>query len=300
MRYPRPTTTSWSSRTASRACRARAARPFDTSRRRSTAMRSSRRPGTDGARSSASPATTPDRSPSSNCPHARLVVDGVAPPHRRSDGAAGYRARVLLREPRRGDRRDADPSARPDLRVSLSAAARGGHAARGARPRRPHRRATCSPTSCAHEVADGDRIVAQTESFTAFVPFAARWPVEVHIYPNRFVHNLVELTDAELDDFARIYLDMLGRFDRMYSALAALHFGAASVRRHRRAARGLLPRRADVDSAKRHQAEVSGRIRIGDGRVHQRRHPRKRRPATTGGVGDGMSLRSTGQDQPDR
>ncbi|WP_419866424.1 galactose-1-phosphate uridylyltransferase [Mycobacterium kyorinense] len=79
----------------------------------------------------------------------------------------------------------------------------------------------------ASEVADGSRIVARTELFTAFVPFAARWPVEVHIYPNRFVHNLVELDAAELDGFAQIYLDLLRRFDRMYSAplpyMSALH-----------------------------------------------------------------------------
>ncbi|WP_343708831.1 galactose-1-phosphate uridylyltransferase [Mycobacterium sp.] len=79
----------------------------------------------------------------------------------------------------------------------------------------------------ADEIADGSRIVARTDLFTAFVPFAARWPVEVHIYPNRFVHNLIELTDAELDDFASMYLDVLRRFDRMYSGplpyISALH-----------------------------------------------------------------------------
>ena len=82
----------------------------------------------------------------------------------------------------------------------------------------------------AQEVADGSRVVARSELFTAFVPFAARWPVEVHIYPNRFVHNLVELDEDELDGFTRIYLDVLGRFDRMYSAasgqlpyISALH-----------------------------------------------------------------------------
>jgi len=84
-----------------------------------------------------------------------------------------------------------------------------------------------------HEVADGSRIVARTELFTAFVPFAARWPVEVHIYPNRFVHNLIELTDAELDDFALIYLDVLGRFDRLYPTalpyISALHQYADTV-----------------------------------------------------------------------
>jgi UDPglucose--hexose-1-phosphate uridylyltransferase len=79
----------------------------------------------------------------------------------------------------------------------------------------------------AREKADGRRIVVRTDLFTAFVPFAARWPVEVHVYPNRFVRNLIELDDEELDGFARIYLDVLRRFDRMYSAplpyMSALH-----------------------------------------------------------------------------
>jgi UDPglucose--hexose-1-phosphate uridylyltransferase len=79
----------------------------------------------------------------------------------------------------------------------------------------------------AREVSDGRRIVARTELFTAFVPFAARWPVEVHLYPNRFVHNLTDLDSAELDEFAQIYLDILRRFDRLYSQplpyMSALH-----------------------------------------------------------------------------
>jgi UDPglucose--hexose-1-phosphate uridylyltransferase len=79
----------------------------------------------------------------------------------------------------------------------------------------------------ARELAEGSRVIVRTELFTAFVPFAARWPVEVHIYPNRFMHNLVDLTAAELDDFARIYLDVLARFDRMYPTalpyISALH-----------------------------------------------------------------------------
>ncbi|MEB3049343.1 galactose-1-phosphate uridylyltransferase [Mycolicibacter sp. MYC123] len=79
----------------------------------------------------------------------------------------------------------------------------------------------------AAEVADGSRIVARTERFTAFVPYAARWPVEVHLYPNRRVHNLTDLTEDELDDFAEIYRNLLGRFDRLYDAplpyMAALH-----------------------------------------------------------------------------
>jgi UDPglucose--hexose-1-phosphate uridylyltransferase len=92
---------------------------------------------------------------------------------------------------------------------------------------RKHRAGNLFADLLASEIADGSRIVARTDLFTAFVPFAARWPVEVHIYPNRFVHNLIDLTDDELDDFARIYLDVLQRFDRMYSRplpyISALH-----------------------------------------------------------------------------
>ncbi|MBW0012972.1 galactose-1-phosphate uridylyltransferase [Mycobacterium sp.] len=84
----------------------------------------------------------------------------------------------------------------------------------------------------AREVADGSRVIARSDLFTAFVPFAARWPVEVHIYPNRFVHNLTELNAEELHGFAEIYLDVLRRFDRMYSAalpyISALHQFAAT------------------------------------------------------------------------
>jgi UDPglucose--hexose-1-phosphate uridylyltransferase len=79
----------------------------------------------------------------------------------------------------------------------------------------------------AHEVADGSRVIARTEHFTAFVPFAARWPVEVHVYPNRFVRNLIELDEAELAGFASIYREMLRRFDLMYPTplpyISALH-----------------------------------------------------------------------------
>lgn len=77
------------------------------------------------------------------------------------------------------------------------------------------------------EVAAGSRIVARDDMFTAFVPFAARWPIEVHIYPNRFVRSLVELDPVERDGFTRMYLTILQRLDRLYSLplpyMAAVH-----------------------------------------------------------------------------
>lgn len=79
----------------------------------------------------------------------------------------------------------------------------------------------------AAERADGARVIAANELFTAFVPFAARWPVEVHIYPNRFVHNIVDLSEPEVDALSLIYLDVLQRFDRLYDTplpyISALH-----------------------------------------------------------------------------
>ena len=62
----------------------------------------------------------------------------------------------------------------------------------------------------------GTRVVASSEHWTAFVPAAARWPVEVHLAPHRDVADLPELTSAERDDLARIYLDVLGRLDRYF------------------------------------------------------------------------------------
>jgi UDPglucose--hexose-1-phosphate uridylyltransferase len=66
------------------------------------------------------------------------------------------------------------------------------------------------------EVGAMDRIVERTSTWTAFVPFAARWPLELHIYPNRKVADLTELDDEERADFAELYGDILRRLDRIY------------------------------------------------------------------------------------
>jgi UDPglucose--hexose-1-phosphate uridylyltransferase len=66
------------------------------------------------------------------------------------------------------------------------------------------------------EIEAGERIVTRSGHWTALVPFAARWPYEVRIIANRHVPDLVSLTDAERDDLAHIYLDVLGRFDSLF------------------------------------------------------------------------------------
>jgi UDPglucose--hexose-1-phosphate uridylyltransferase len=68
----------------------------------------------------------------------------------------------------------------------------------------------------AAEQADGSRVVISGTHWTAYVPFAARWPVEVHLAPHRDVPDLDALDDAERDELAAVYRDLLGRLDRYY------------------------------------------------------------------------------------
>jgi UDPglucose--hexose-1-phosphate uridylyltransferase len=66
------------------------------------------------------------------------------------------------------------------------------------------------------ELKAGERIVAETEHWVAFVPMAARWPFEVHVYPRRQLPGLPELSGAERDDFASLYLCLLRRLDGLF------------------------------------------------------------------------------------
>jgi UDPglucose--hexose-1-phosphate uridylyltransferase len=70
----------------------------------------------------------------------------------------------------------------------------------------------------AAELDAGSRVVFQGTYWTAYVPYAARWPVEVHLVPNRDVPDLVALDGAERDELAGVYLDLLRRLDRYYQS----------------------------------------------------------------------------------
>jgi len=68
----------------------------------------------------------------------------------------------------------------------------------------------------ANELDAEIRIVEHTTHWTAFVPEAARWPVELHVYPNRQVADLTELTAVERQDFASLYPRLLRKLDALY------------------------------------------------------------------------------------
>ncbi|MBD8060344.1 galactose-1-phosphate uridylyltransferase [Cellulomonas sp. JH27-2] len=68
----------------------------------------------------------------------------------------------------------------------------------------------------AAELRAGVRVVLESEHWVAYVPAAAKWPVEVHLAPRRDVLDLPALTDDERDDLAATYSTLLGRLDRFF------------------------------------------------------------------------------------
>ncbi|WP_369194465.1 galactose-1-phosphate uridylyltransferase [Streptomyces djakartensis] len=62
----------------------------------------------------------------------------------------------------------------------------------------------------------GERVVLEGEHWVAFVPYAAHWPYEVHLYPKRRVPDLLALDEAARTEFPKVYLELLRRFDRIF------------------------------------------------------------------------------------
>ncbi|WP_243695287.1 galactose-1-phosphate uridylyltransferase [Agromyces protaetiae] len=94
------------------------------------------------------------------------------------------------------------------------------------------------PTLMADNLArelDGPRVVLRGEHWSAYVPFAARWPVEVHLVPHRHVPDLAETTLAERDELASVYLRLLRGVDALYDTptpyIAAWHQAPVHERR---------------------------------------------------------------------
>ena len=101
----------------------------------------------------------------------------------------------------------------------------------------------------------GPRVLLRGEHWTAFVPFAARWPIEIHMLPHRHVPDFAALDDAEKDELAPLYLRLLRGLDALYGTptpyIAAWHQAPVSVGRNtvRLSLQLTSPRRA-VDKLK--------------------------------------------------
>jgi UDPglucose--hexose-1-phosphate uridylyltransferase len=66
------------------------------------------------------------------------------------------------------------------------------------------------------ERSDKSRVVATNDSFTAFVPYAARFPSEVQIYANRHFPDFAKMNDDERGDLASILSVIRRKYDNLY------------------------------------------------------------------------------------
>ncbi len=69
----------------------------------------------------------------------------------------------------------------------------------------------------AAELRAGERIVHRGAAWTAYVPAAARWPVELHLMPHRPVPDLAALDSAERSELATLYPALLRRVDGFFA-----------------------------------------------------------------------------------
>lgn len=78
------------------------------------------------------------------------------------------------------------------------------------------------------ELADR-RVVLESEHWAAFVPYAAHWPYEVHLYPKRRVPDLLALGEEARSEFPKVYLELLRRFDRIFDGRDGQDAGKSSA-----------------------------------------------------------------------
>ncbi len=82
---------------------------------------------------------------------------------------------------------------------------------------------------------DSERMLLSGEHWTAYVPFAARWPIEVHMLPHRHVPDFAGTNEAEREELSSMYLRILRAIDLLYDTptpyIAAWHQAPVLERR---------------------------------------------------------------------
>jgi UDPglucose--hexose-1-phosphate uridylyltransferase len=66
------------------------------------------------------------------------------------------------------------------------------------------------------ESAFGKRVVAENDSFAAYIPFFARYPYETHITSKRHLQAITDMSVAEQRDLAAVLKQVLAAFDRLF------------------------------------------------------------------------------------
>ncbi|NLM40667.1 MAG: galactose-1-phosphate uridylyltransferase [Firmicutes bacterium] len=66
------------------------------------------------------------------------------------------------------------------------------------------------------ELNDGQRIIVENDHFTAFIPFFARYPYEVHIYAKRHIQSFSDFTEDEQVGLAEALKELMTKYDALY------------------------------------------------------------------------------------
>ena len=87
----------------------------------------------------------------------------------------------------------------------------------------------------ARELKDQVRIISQNEEWVAYVPYASRYPFEIHLAPKKPVPDLAALSDSACDAFPSIAKEILLRLDGVFEMkmayIAAWHQAPVRVGR---------------------------------------------------------------------
>ncbi|MCX6440187.1 MAG: galactose-1-phosphate uridylyltransferase [Actinobacteria bacterium] len=68
----------------------------------------------------------------------------------------------------------------------------------------------------AREIREAERVIARNDRWIAFVPYASRYPFEIHVAPLHSVADLTGLSDADREAFPEIALEVMKRLDGVF------------------------------------------------------------------------------------
>ena len=87
----------------------------------------------------------------------------------------------------------------------------------------------------AREIKAGTRIVAQNDHWVAYVPYAARFPFEIHVSPRVSARDLTELSPSQMASFPEIAKTVLLQLDGVFGVpmpyMAAWHQAPVTIGR---------------------------------------------------------------------
>jgi UDPglucose--hexose-1-phosphate uridylyltransferase len=66
------------------------------------------------------------------------------------------------------------------------------------------------------ELKDQSRIIEENKDFISFIPYYAKWPLEVHIYPKQHFSYISDIPSSHSENFALMIKHTVQRLDRLY------------------------------------------------------------------------------------